>query len=49
MKFFSNLPKTTFESSIGTFTISDFFTYLDVDNTFIDEATVEIDDKSTLV
>ena len=30
MKFFNNLPKTTFTTSIGNFVISDFFTYLDI-------------------
>ena len=49
MKFFTNLPKTTFASTIGNFTISDFFTYLDVDNTQVQEAAVVVDDKTTLV
>jgi hypothetical protein len=49
MKFFSNLPKTSFSSSIGSFTISDFFTYLDVDRNKIDITTVNIDNKTTLV
>jgi hypothetical protein len=49
MKFFNNLPKTTFESTLGSFTISDFFTYLDVDKAQIEEASINIDDKTTLV
>jgi hypothetical protein len=49
MKFFTNLPKTTFTSTVGDFIISDFFTYLDVDNTQVQEAAVPIDDKTTLV
>lgn len=49
MKFFTNLPKTTFSSTIGSFTISDFFTYLDIESAFIEEGTVTIDNKTTLV
>jgi hypothetical protein len=49
MKFFKNLPKTTFESTIGTFNISDFFTYLDVETAPIEEASITIDDKTTLL
>ena len=49
MKFFNNLPKTTFSTTLGNFNISDFFTYLDVDKTQVDETTVAVDDKTTLV
>lgn len=49
MKFFKNLPKTNFVSSIGTYSISDFFTYLDVENAPINEGTINIDDKTTLI
>lgn len=49
MKFFTNLPQTTFTSTIGNFLISDFFTYLDVDNAQVQEAAVPVDDKTTLV
>jgi hypothetical protein len=49
MKFFSNLPKTTFESSIGPFTVSDFFTYLDVENVFVDTGSFNTDNKTTLI
>lgn len=49
MKFFSNLPKTTFESSIGPFTVSDFFTYLDIENVFVDTGSFNIDNKTTLI
>lgn len=49
MKFFENLPSTSFQSTIGTFTISDFFTYLDVDSVKITEANVPIDNKTTLL
>ena len=49
MKFFKNLPKINFTSSIGTYSISDFFTYLDVENAPINEGTINIDDKTTLI
>jgi len=49
MKFFNNLPKTVFTSSIGDFRISDFFTYLDVERTTIEEGTITIDNKTTLL
>lgn len=49
MKFFSNLPKTNFSSTIGTFEISDFFTYLDVKALNLETGTVTIDSATTLV
>jgi hypothetical protein len=49
MKFFENLPKTSFETTIGTFEISDFFTYLDVENAPIQESNISIDSKTTLL
>jgi len=49
MKFFENLPKTSFETTIGTFEISDFFTYLDVENALIQESNISIDSKTTLL
>jgi hypothetical protein len=49
MKFFENLPKTSFETTIGTFSISDFFTYLDVENAPIQESNISIDSKTTLL
>lgn len=49
MKFFKNLPKTNFNSSIGNYIISDFFTYLDVEHAPINEGTINIDDKTTLI
>ena len=49
MKFFKNLPKTTFNSSVGSFDISDFFTYLDVDRNNITITAANVDDKTTLV
>lgn len=49
MKYFENLPKTKFESTIGSFMISDFFTYIDFSKVKEDTATIDLDDKSTLV
>jgi len=49
MKFFENLPKTSFETTIGTFEISDFFTYLDVETAPIQESNISIDSKTTLL
>jgi hypothetical protein len=49
MKFFSNLPKITFSSSIGNFTVSNFFTYLNVENIFLDVSDIVVDNKNTLV
>lgn len=49
MKYFENLPKRNFESSIGNFEISDFFTYLDNSSLIIDKSNVEIDSKTTLL
>lgn len=48
MKFFANLPKITFTSTIGDFTISDFFTYLDVSNIDVSSNTITVDDRTTL-
>lgn len=49
MKYFENLPKKVFSSSIGDFTISDFFTYLDPNGVKIDTSTITIDSKTTLL
>jgi hypothetical protein len=49
MKFFKNLPKSSFASLAGNFIISDFFTYLDVNRNEIDISTVNIDNKTTLI
>lgn len=49
MKFFNNLPKTTFTTSIGDFVISDFFTYLDITKKQLDTNTISVDDKTTLI
>lgn len=49
MKYFENLPKKTFTSSIGDFSISDFFTYLDPNLGIIDESPLTVDSKTTLL
>lgn len=49
MKFFQNLPKTTFQSTVGIFEISDFFTYLDVEAALVTEGNISIDNKTTLL
>jgi|688.fasta_scaffold57707_3 hypothetical protein len=49
MKFFNNLPKTTFSTTVGDFTISNFFTFLDIENIFFDTTETIIDNKTTLV
>lgn len=49
MKYFSNLPKTNFESSIGSFTISDFFTYVDINGSNLNTSTISVDSKNTLL
>lgn len=49
MKYFANLPKTNFVTSIGNFSISNFFTYIDTTDSRIDESNVTIDNKTTLL
>lgn len=49
MKFFNNLPKITFTTSIGNFLISDFFTYIDITKKQIDTNSISVDDKTTLI
>jgi hypothetical protein len=49
MKYFENLPKKSFTSTIGTFEISDFFTYIDSDSISLPSDTVNIDSKTTLL
>lgn len=49
MKYFSNLPKRTFSSSIGDFSISDFFSRYEVDNTLAYTQDTIVDDHSTLI
>lgn len=49
MKYFENLPKKTFESTIGNFLISDFFTYLNPNLQTIQKSNITIDSKKTLL
>jgi hypothetical protein len=49
MKYFENLPKKTFASSVGNFVISDFFTYLDSADLNLTTSNVEVDSKTTLL
>lgn len=49
MKYFENLPKKSFESSIGTFNISSFFTYIDIDSLRLNPDKINVDSKTTLL
>lgn len=49
MKYFENLPKKNFTSSVGDFVISDFFTYLDSGDLNLTTSNVEVDSKTTLL
>lgn len=49
MKYFENLPKKNFESTIGTYSISDFFTYIDIDSIKLSTDAVNVDSKTTLL
>jgi len=49
MKYFENLPKKNFTSTIGDFEISDFFTYLDFSDLSLNISTIQIDSKTTLL
>ncbi len=48
MKFFSSLPKINFESTIGTFKISSFFSYYEYDSKKVLLSKVTVDNKTTL-
>ena len=49
MKYFSNLPTKTFASTIGNFTICDFFSRYEVNTALAQTQDVVVDDKSTLI
>lgn len=49
MKYFENLPKKNFTSTVGDFEISDFFTYLDFSDLSLNTSTIQIDSKTTLL
>lgn len=49
MKYFENLPKRSFASTIGNFNISSFFTYIDADTVALSKDNVLVDSKTTLL
>lgn len=49
MQYFSKLPKINFESTIGSFKISDFFTYIDPNSLSKEVSSIEYDNENTLV
>lgn len=49
MKYFENLPKTNFTSTIGDFSVSNFFTYVDTADAYLPTDTITIDSKTTLM
>ena len=49
MKYFENLPKRSFASTIGNFNISSFFTYIDADKVSLSTDNVLVDSKTTLL
>ena len=49
MKYFSSLPKRTFTTTIGEFTISDFFTRYEINYDLALTKDVELDSHSTLI
>lgn len=49
MKYFENLPKTNFTSTIGDFSVSNFFTYIDTSDVYLPLDTITIDSKTTLM
>jgi hypothetical protein len=49
MKYFENLPKTTYETTIGDFTISDLTSYFTLDYNNLETAKIEASKNSTLV
>jgi hypothetical protein len=49
MKYFSTLPSKTFSSTIGNFTICDFFSHYEINTALAQTQKVVIDDRTTLV
>jgi hypothetical protein len=49
MKYFDQLPKRNFETTNGTYTISDFFSYYKFDFDLVSKKEFEFDSKTTLV
>lgn len=49
MKYFENLPKINYNSSIGNFNISSFFTYIDINTVLLQTDDILIDSQTTLL
>ena len=49
MKYFDKLPKRTYETTLGSFSISDYFSYYKFNFNLIDKRQFEFDTKTTLV
>lgn len=48
MRYFSTLPQSQFTTTIGTFTISDFFSYYVYDDGLLNKVEKRVDNKTTL-
>jgi len=49
MKYFDKLPKRTYETTLGSFSISDYFSYYKFNYDLVDKLQFELDNKTTLV
>ena len=49
MKYFDKLPKRTYETTLGSFSISDYFSYYKFNFNLVDKRQFEFDSKTTLV
>lgn len=49
MKYFEKLPKRNYETSLGNFTISDFFSYYKFNTDLVTTKSFEYDSKTTLI
>lgn len=49
MKYFDKLPKRTYETTLGSFSISDYFSYYKFNFNLVDKREFEFDSKTTLV
>jgi hypothetical protein len=49
MKYFDKLPKRTFETTLGSFSISDYFSYYKFSFDLVNKREFEFDSKTTLV
>lgn len=48
MKYFTQLPQSTFTSTIGNFTVCNFFSYYEFDEKLLNKVQYEVDNKTTL-